>query len=978
MSHGRNISLVIISGVLFLASAGFAARYLYVDPVNGNDNWDGTAATFQISGIGPKKTLPAAQTKVRQWIAAGLNDDVVVELRTGRYELTSPLVFNNQDAHSTYNITWRNYNGEDARISGGKKITTAWSWDSAKGLYATYIPEVASGSWWFRELYRNEQRLVRSRWPNAPTDAMMMSWDFDARRPNDANLLTITAVRGDKKQHTLNAAPPASLAAADRAELVSFWHWTGSKTQISSSSGATMNLSEATGCGGIQPDVNDKAFLENSWTFIDQDNEWALTSTGYLYYRGADPAGFEFVAPRTENLITVEGASATNRVKNLKFQGLTFEYAHFKYLVNDLSLRPLQAGVHCYGTHAKAAVRFANTQNCTFENNTIARCSGAGIHLDTGSYNDQVYRNTIYDIGNSGIVVGNIGEQFTSPIRTADAVVKNNRIYRCAQQYYDAVGIGAFYMYNAVIEHNELYDLPYSGISVGWHWTTDLSNDQNIKVRYNYVHDVMRFMEDGGGIYLLSDLTGSEVSHNLIQRVGYNGQACMGIYADEGASNFIVHGNVIDEVYSGWSYLMHRWNHNNQVLNNIFIDGGKGELHRNQNTPPPSEFVGFSVNLQRNIVVQSSVSDSYTTSNAGNWDYPSQYDTDYNCYYNPANPTKTFAGHSWSYWKATLGNDLNSYYQQNPMFEDDTHAGQNYRLQSGSPLLGAPMNFQQVLVQNAGVEPVVVESLVYRFNEWKGVSSDWRNPANWFNPDTGLVRNAVPDSDADVIITGIPNNGNLSVCDLAGSPAGQGNTCYVGCWGAGEATLTLNANLHIQTRNNGKWNDGRLIIGSQTGATGTMTINGGQLDVDAQLVVGWDGSGTMNINGGVVNVGNNVPAGGWASLILAEGTSTTGHIEMAGGEIHTPHLDCRSAGTISFSGNAKIIVHNTYQLSEIQGWIASGQIANTLVTEVNGTIEIASKCNTIYVGDIDNNCVVNLLDFMILADNWLRTGYSLN
>lgn len=696
---------LILLGLFWFASAAGAARHLYVDPAGGSDNWDGTAPTYQSDAIGPKKTLSAAQIAVRQWIVSGLSEDVYVELRSGRYELTSVLIFTPADSHPTYAVTWRNFNGEDVRLSGGKAIAASWTYDAAKGYYKTRIPEVAAGTWWFRDLYRDDQRLTRSRWPNAPTDTMKMAWSPD-RLPSDSNLLTLSSVNSAKTELVFDASPPRALRSDDKAEVVLFRLWTSLRTVIDHSRDAALYLAEPmTGCLVIQPgeQYTRKGFLENATSFIDQDNEWALDTNGYLYYRGPNPETSVFIAPGIHTLISVEGGGVSNRVRNLHFVGLTLEHANFVFPNGGLNWYPRQAGVPCDYVHIPAAVRFNYTQNCSLQQCNIVRCSGVGIHLDTGSWADRIERCTVSDIGNTGIILGNAAEEYVSPTRTAYGRVENNRVSRCGQGDFGAVGIGEMFMRGALIRHNEIFDLPYTGISLGWHWwsSTTNPNAQNIEVSYNHIYQVCQMMDDGAGIYTLDDLTGTQILHNLVQRVGWSGQTCSGIYTDEGSKNYTVFGNVVDTVYDGWCHFLHYENFNGIIQNNIYINGQRREIYAAMR----EGFSDYFANFSKNILFQKAETDSYL-SYVGSWNNSSQYDTDYNCYYHPLNLTKTFADLSWSGWKSK-GNDLNSYYQQAPMFEDTMHADKNYRLRDDSPLLAAPLYFQQVQVQHAGVLPIV-------------------------------------------------------------------------------------------------------------------------------------------------------------------------------------------------------------------------------------------------------------------------------
>jgi hypothetical protein len=97
------------------------------------------------------------------------------------------------------------------------------------------------------------------------------------------------------------------------------------------------------------------------------------------------------------------------------------------------------------------------------------------------------------------------------------------------------------YAHNITIEHNEISNINYSGICVGWGWTKTISTSKNNKVRYNHIHHFAKNMYDVGGIYTLSAQPNTEISGNYIHHLEkapythdlYHYQY---IYFDEGSS----------------------------------------------------------------------------------------------------------------------------------------------------------------------------------------------------------------------------------------------------------------------------------------------------------------------------------------------------------------------------------------------------------------------------------------------------------
>lgn len=113
-----------------------------------------------------------------------------------------------------------------------------------------------------------------------------------------------------------------------------------------------------------------------------------------------------------------------------------------------------------------------------------------------------------------------------SRLLVKDNAAQNNYVTKVGVEYFDAVGIWAGYTESTTIAHNELHDLPYSAISIGWGWgkvdpgheaqyvtpTTSLNNT----ISNNLIYDFMKVLYDGGGIYSLSAQPGQLISGNVI------------------------------------------------------------------------------------------------------------------------------------------------------------------------------------------------------------------------------------------------------------------------------------------------------------------------------------------------------------------------------------------------------------------------------------------------------------------------------
>ncbi len=140
--------------------------------------------------------------------------------------------------------------------------------------------------------------------------------------------------------------------------------------------------------------------------------------------------------------------------------------------------------------------------------------------------------------------------------------IKDNLVHDIAVDYRDFAGIMFTYTANAVVSHNELYNVPYSGINSGLGWgTNDAGGNNEYKTRAtgdlylyqplyvnpttaknntvsaNYVHQAMLQMNDGGCHYNLGFQPGTVVTQNYCEGQG-SGLAgtYWGDYNDEGSA----------------------------------------------------------------------------------------------------------------------------------------------------------------------------------------------------------------------------------------------------------------------------------------------------------------------------------------------------------------------------------------------------------------------------------------------------------
>jgi hypothetical protein len=134
-------------------------------------------------------------------------------------------------------------------------------------------------------------------------------------------------------------------------------------------------------------------------------------------------------------------------------------------------------------------------------------------------------------------------------------VIRNNYIVGVGRDYYGCVAMACGYPQQVTIEHNEIADTPYTGISIGWGWHSTITPMKENRIRYNRLHHVMTMLCDGAAIYTLSPQPDSEIAYNYIHDMKASPWALQypmaAVYLDQGSDFFTVHHNVVERLQQG-------------------------------------------------------------------------------------------------------------------------------------------------------------------------------------------------------------------------------------------------------------------------------------------------------------------------------------------------------------------------------------------------------------------------------------------
>ncbi|MHB8952689.1 MAG: right-handed parallel beta-helix repeat-containing protein [Pirellulaceae bacterium] len=678
---GTRTFLVWIGMVGALAAA---EADLFVAPT-GNDQWTGHLATPNEQATdGPLATLGRAQQLVRELKAAQPDRDrpFVVAIRGGLYSLGAALSFGAVDSGTESSpVIYQAYGDERPVISGGVPIT-GWQVDE-QGRWYVDLPEVASGTWYFSQLFVNNQRRFRPHLPKEGYYKIAKKYDpSPAAEGQGFDRFGFTAGELDPAWANLNDV-----------EVMPFHQWTASRFHIASLD-TQQNIvtfkghTTGTSFWASFPEGN-RYRVVNVREALSQPGEWYLDRpTGRLTYLpqpGEEPDQVEVIAPKIEHLLLIAGDAAQKQwVEYLQFRGLTFAHTNWNLPPNGQAFP--QAEINLGAAIAAVSARHVVLENCA-----VRHTGEYAVGFGPGCQHNRLEGCELVDMGGGGVKIGHalanpptvndVPQAWANSLQAAaseEMVVSHHTIRNCTIAYGGrlhpaAVGVWIGHSPHNTIEHNDVHNFYYTGFSVGWTWGYAESHAHHNDIGFNHVYDIGQgVLSDMGGIYTLGVSPGTVIHDNCFHDVTSYDYGGWGLYTDEGSTGIVMKNNLVYRCSRG-SFHQH-YGKENRVENNILAFAGQQQIQRTRT----EEHISFF--FEKNIVYW----DNGSPLLGSNWK-DDNFRMDYNVYFHAGDSAITFPGDlTWEQWQKERGQDQHSLIAD-PLFENPKQ--DDFRLKPNSPAL---------------------------------------------------------------------------------------------------------------------------------------------------------------------------------------------------------------------------------------------------------------------------------------------------
>jgi hypothetical protein len=667
------IRMALLAGLLQLFACSAQELRLYVEP-GGDDAHPGTARQPLASPEGARDRIRA----LRNGGESGRSIRVI--FRNGRYFLKQPLILESRDGGTVeHPVHYEAEENGSVTWSGGLPLREI---RDENGIWVCDLPqEIRADDLW--DLYVNGRRAIRARTPNRPDSLFRFK------------SVAETILESDPVGHrglARHAFIPDESAWAEvlkwqeeeqgAVRLQVLFNWDNSIRYIDSLDVSARSLwSSGQALKPWNPiRQGSRFYFENYRAALDTAGEWyaAGDRLWYIPRPGESPETAEVIIPLLRNILLAQPDEIGGPgPEHIHFTGITF--AHSTYPVPRPGFEPAQAAHTIDAALLLDGVRHFNFYRCEF-----LHTGQHALWLRRACRQNRIEQCAFRDLGGGGLYIGETVIREDSSQISANNVLYNSILQSGGHNFPSAVGVWIGHSRDNLVEHNDIGDFRYTGVSVGWRWGYDYSPSERNRILRNRIHHIgWALLSDMGGVYTLGPSEGTEVSGNVIHDIHAYSYGGWGLYTDEGSTGIRMENNLVYNTKTGGFH--QHYGKENQIVNNVLINA---DLYQLQCTRVEEH---LSFRFARNIVVY-----DRGVLLGGPWDRV-KVEMDSNCYWRSDGQVVDFGGRSLKEWQA-LGRDRNSL-----LYDPGIRPGMEASLLQVNPEVIRQTGFKPFDPGNAGV-----------------------------------------------------------------------------------------------------------------------------------------------------------------------------------------------------------------------------------------------------------------------------------